>query len=324
VSQAPDPIQQELRRAAFDLRATSVAKCLAAPIGCDGDAIRAHSVQNARVLDLLAEDGHVVALKLRVGKDDEILVDFDRIGRNLATTFTGLCNKHDAAIFSPLDTKPFDLANAEHLFLLAYRAVHFELHATINAATQVQGAYRKRVELGLDSAESPSPAGMLALERMFISHLTFQYKSELDAIYFARRFDRLQHDVVRLAVSSPTLAASAMCALGGRGEGREDAVRATINVLPLGLTESAAVFSYLPVDSGRARAHLSRILGSSNSLQKYELSRLLIAQCQNFVLRPSYVASWDLKKRELITKRFVDTVLEPDFSVGAADLMMFE
>jgi hypothetical protein len=38
--------------------------CLAPGIGCEAEAIRAHSVQNATTIELLQRDGHVVAPKL--------------------------------------------------------------------------------------------------------------------------------------------------------------------------------------------------------------------------------------------------------------------
>jgi hypothetical protein len=58
----------------------------------------------------------------------------------------------------------FDPGNPRHRFLVAYRATFHELHATCEAGSKVQSAYLERVKRGLDPKDSPSPAGMLALD----------------------------------------------------------------------------------------------------------------------------------------------------------------
>ena len=77
-------------------------KCLDPTLTCGNDAIKAHSVQNAAALSLIEEDNHVYELKMRIILGEPVCA-FQRVGRNIASTFTGLCGQHDAEIFRPID-----------------------------------------------------------------------------------------------------------------------------------------------------------------------------------------------------------------------------
>ena len=91
-------------------------------MNCNQEPIRAHSIQNSGVIDLIALGGHVVAFRPSYSSEG-LEVEFKLVGRNHASTFTGLCNEHDTKLFLPLDTKPLDVTDREQLFLLAYRSV---------------------------------------------------------------------------------------------------------------------------------------------------------------------------------------------------------
>ena len=97
----------------------------ASPETC-GQIIEAHTLQRAQIIRQLADSsGHVLGFyppelaspgRMRLRE----------IGINRASTFRGLCNKHDG-LFEPVEAKPFE-ASAEQCALLGYRAVLFELY----------------------------------------------------------------------------------------------------------------------------------------------------------------------------------------------------
>ena len=89
-------------------------KCLDVTMSCSHAAIRAHSVQNSTALSYIEEDGHVSELRLRI-ENDKPVCRFQRIGRNNASTFTGLCGTHDTELLKPIDTKPLNITDAEQL-----------------------------------------------------------------------------------------------------------------------------------------------------------------------------------------------------------------
>jgi hypothetical protein len=86
------------------------------------------------------------------------------VGRNNATTFTGLCGKHDHELFNSIETGPIEVADHRHLFLLAYRTVLFEAHSSRKAAVDTQLSFLKAVERNLYPKDDFSRPGMFAAE----------------------------------------------------------------------------------------------------------------------------------------------------------------
>ena len=307
----------------FKLANWQYRKCFAVPPHCSRPPIRAHSVQNAQVLDLLARDGHVTGITRRINSEGGPVIEFGDVGRNFATTFAGLCAEHDRATFAPIDRELFDPGNPQHRFLVAYRATFHELHATCEAGSKVQSAYLERVKRGLDPKDSPSPAGMVALDFMIRAYETYMYKTAFDAAYLSSDFAGIAHDVIDIRTSRPTVAACALFSQYGVDRHDGEAVRVCLNILPLTATRSVAVFAYLPADAPLAREMLKPILLSAGEQQKYELSRRLLNSCGNFVLAPAYFDSWSDRKRAVVREYFVRTILEEDMTYHDPDLLLF-
>lgn len=306
----------------FRLKAAEFPRCFAAPPPCRNPGIRAHSVQNARCLDLIVVDGHLVSPTIRLDAAKGPLVELARVGRKQATTFSGLCAKHDRDIFAPIETANLDPENPEHRFLLAYRTTFYEVHATCAAAWQIQMGYQKRTELGFDPKDQPSRAGMVAVDRMIVAYETYRYKEHLDRAFLEGDFAILDHDMIMLQVARPTVASSALFSLDHLLRG-DDVVRVCLTILPLEPERTVVLFSYLRADAPLARGELARVLTSSGAHQKYELSRRLLNNCHNFALSPRYVASWSTAKRRVITDFYVRTVLHDDLEFEDPDLLLF-
>lgn len=291
-------------------------------MGCTATAIRAHSLQNSRVLDLLVHHGHVTTLAKKIDKGNRPKIFFDDLGRNQATTFSGFCSEHDAEIFRPIDTKAFCLADPEHLFLVAYRAVARELHAVIEGGVKIQSGYLKRVELGLDSGDEPGHAGMLAIEHMIKAHQMYLHKQSFDDVWVSKQYDRIVHDVIKIGHEEATVAVCSLFSIDGVTRDG-DWVRVALNVLPLNRKESAAVFSYLPEDAALAHASLGLILTSDGYYQKYLLSKLILNNCENFVVSPAYYANWSAEKREAVTDYFTQTLFTGNIKIENEHLYLF-
>jgi hypothetical protein len=274
---------------------------------CPEVAIRAHSIQNSRVFDLVSDQHHVTMFRARFSKEGPT-VELKKIGRNLASTFTGFCAHHDASIFRRLDTEPLDTTDIEQLFLLAYRSVSRELHSTIEGAVKLQGAYQDRVARGVDDGNVPTPAGMEAITRMIVAWRTHRYRSEeFDQLFATGAFDQLEHDVIEMDRQKPVLAASCLFSLDEVQVG-DDCARVVLNVLPISSHKTIAIFSFANKDAVKARLALDRTISSTGAYQKYELSKLLIDRTENFVLSPNHVASWQADKLEAIKSAFQTTL----------------
>ena len=250
-------------------------------------------------------------------------MQFAEFGRNLATTFAGLCSKHDSELFAPIETQAVQLSEPQHLFLLAYRAVVYELHATCAAASLVHASYLKRVELGFDPKDQPTRLGVFTTERMMIAYETFMYKVSFDELYLAGTYDGIEHDVMMLEGQQPTVAASALFDLDGAENAERDSVRVCLSLFPLDHRTTVAVFSYRPIDAPIARSHLQRVLAATGDHQKYELSRILLNHCSNFVLSPAHFESWTERKRAVVKEYFTKTILRGNLDYEHPDLNVF-
>jgi hypothetical protein len=79
----------------FKKQKKSFESCLHPSLTCKRPPIRAHSIQNQRVLELIQQNGHVIMPRYKIKGDNSVL-EFERLGRNQASTFTGLCSDRGA------------------------------------------------------------------------------------------------------------------------------------------------------------------------------------------------------------------------------------
>lgn len=89
------------KRFFFDAQRRNFSRCMPPTLACNEKPIRAHSIQNARVIELIQSDGHVMMPRYRI-KDDKPVLELVKISRNEASTFTGLCGTHDREIFNAI------------------------------------------------------------------------------------------------------------------------------------------------------------------------------------------------------------------------------
>lgn len=173
-------------------------------------AIKAHSIQNHGVLRELAEESHVIIINSIQDSENGPKLDFQKVGCNKATTFTGLCNEHDTLLFLPIDTKPIEISNQEHLFLLAYRSVLRELHAQCRNAIALQNFYINGVELGyFDHKEKDYPM-MSATNWLLGAHGFYNFACLWGEVYLSQNFEQIQHQIIKIPNTKPTFAVSSV------------------------------------------------------------------------------------------------------------------
>lgn len=309
-----------LLRAFYEVRKSKFAKCIGFP-GCQEPAIRAHSVQNSRVLDLLVDADHVLSPAVEFDKDSGPRILLDRVGRNSATTFTGLCSTHDSEFFRPIDYEVLDPTSLEHRSLLAWRASLFESHATMAVAAQMQQMYHERVKLGLDSKDSPSPAGLFAVHQMHEAWKVFRWRADLDIARLEGRPLPLLHESLVLDVAEPTVAASALFVVGLR-KNPNDFRCVTLNVLPISPTKTWALFSFKARDRREVLKVIRRVIDAPAHNIKYQLSRLILQRSQNFVLAPRFVQSWPESRMATVLHFFERTMVETEIGFDSPDLQL--
>jgi hypothetical protein len=285
-------------------------RCLAPTWDCELPAIRAHSIQNSRIIDRLAEDGHVSMIKAKVHPKEFPFPSFERVGRNKATTFEGFCAGHDRDIFQRIDLGPLEAMDPEQLFLLAYRAASRELHTKMVVAYRTQGAYIKSGEMGITRRHATHELGQLATQRMLETWLLFRYRSHFDEDLVNRRFNRLHHRTIKLVCSRPTIAVSSIFAVDDPSPGAVDAPLVTFSILPVENRRTVVIFSWRIEDEQAVSAWRRRVLPSAASPKslRRRLSRLILEKCENVVFAPSAVETFSPEERTRMLEFYISTL----------------
>lgn len=91
---------------------------------CSGNIIKAHAIQNNRVLSKLAVNGMVQTMD---GVSNLMFQDAQSKGRKIATIFTGFCAYHDKTLFQEIEDREFE-AKPKQIFLYTYRTFAWHYH----------------------------------------------------------------------------------------------------------------------------------------------------------------------------------------------------
>ncbi len=268
---------------------------------CGNKASAAHSIQNNGTLSELSHRGHVYVIETRpmIGERPD-LPDFEKRGRNQATTFKGLCNPHDSELFRPIDNNPLNLGDPEHVFLLTYRSALKEAHTSEHSRRATASVYDDLRRDGvlppssrLDAAAAAKPgedADALMLE-----------KRKMDDLHLVRGHGKVSHEVVTLTARSPSLAVSGFFS-AGYTSGRER--WCALNVFPAN-GEHLMVFSYRSFNELAVRSAFLNRLGAVKGRDRERLaSRLILEHSSNFVVRPSLVEAYSPAQRSAIRNYF--------------------
>ncbi len=144
--------------------------------------MKAHSIQNTRVLGRLVRDNHIWIINNDV---NNIGPEFKLVGRNQATTFTGFCNEHDVKIFAPIEKENLYSGTEEQHFLYAYRSFARSYHKKLE---ELKGKSYILSEFELDEHFQ---AGFE--KQKFIINKDFDYyKTEFDDILLSKKYHKLE------------------------------------------------------------------------------------------------------------------------------------
>jgi hypothetical protein len=191
----------------------------------------------------------------------------------------------------------------------------------MEGAMKIQSAYNWRVNAGLDSGDGPSTAGMCSVGHLMKACWTYLYKERFDRVQSHSRFNEISHSIIHLDHKRATVAVGSLYSVD-EVLLTDDVLRIVLNVIPISHKETFVVFSYLTVHANKAQEHLSRVLSANGHHQKYEVSKLILNNCENFVLSPAYYDTWSQKKVETVIRYFMQT-LKSDATVDNEHLYLF-
>lgn len=296
-------------------------KCLWHTEDCTEAPIRAHAVQNSGALDQIAEDGHVMMVGAEI-KEEGIHLKFDKIGRNKATTFTGLCSTHDTELFRPIDLNPIDQSNSEHLFLIAYRSVLKEFHSNLQSASKVQSIFLKGVELG-EFVED----GMEMMNATMQLASAFQFYTTVQAyrsIFTSKDWDALKHVTLSIKTPYPPLAATGVfLPIEVEDEFDPDSPSLLVfNIIPQA-DELLLFFTWHTENDAAMHAAIDPIAEATDDHQLYLLSKFILKYTETFVLRPSTYASFSEDQIFAMQKYFAANALHERDEWNDKQLFLF-
>lgn len=91
---------------------------------CNGHIVKAHAIQNNRILTKLAVNGLVQTMD---GVSNIFFQDAQSKGRKIATTFSGFCEYHDKTTFQDIEDCEFQRSDKQ-VFLFTYRTFAWHYH----------------------------------------------------------------------------------------------------------------------------------------------------------------------------------------------------
>lgn len=300
-------------------------RCFWPEESCSETAIRAHSIQNSGVLDLLCHNDHVIMPQLGINIDTGPFLKFEEVGRNKATTFTGLCDKHDSKLFEPIDKNDFDQKNSEHLFLLSYRSVLRELHTKMKSAVDIQSQYMRGGDLGRFNTDSTDQPMMMATVGLMEAYAFYLYKFEYDRYYLKKSFGQIVHRVDFIENLGPSIAVSSVFSFIDNMrliQDRKDQKCISLNIFPYN-DGVFVIFSYRKDQTIHLGPYIDRILQAERHYKLYLISKLVLMYCENLVISPIFFDNLPEKRKYLIKDFFMNNIWGEKNDCENAELYLF-
>lgn len=291
--------------------------------------IKAHSIQEKRVLEQVAVEGHVYMFQ---GMKQRGLV---RVGIHTATRFTGFCAEHDNMLFDAVDIgehKSLDFQNPEHVARLSLRAVAREYWNKLNS----QKLFRMLMEMSANSAVqdisqflnvTPDDAEQSLEYTRFVS-LARLRGSDVAVERIGRQFHSLLYQLEigkfhlskfrTLSINAPLRIAAAshfppeFDLRGNRQVLKHpgvDLAEVTLNIVPDG-ARTAVLFMWHKRFDPLLKPFIATVEDLPLSKKTLVLSQMLLMQCENMALSPKTVESWNESERAAVEGLFAKTLDE--------------
>ncbi|QGM30152.1 hypothetical protein GI482_07080 [Bacillus sp. N3536] len=274
---------------------------------CSEKIIKAHSIQNNRILNRLARNGNLYLIKINPNSF-EFELTFKTVGRGAATTFMGFCGHHDNLLFEPIEEKNY-IGNKQQHFLFAYRAFSFEFH--------------KKME-SLNATKSIANIKPSFLEnQIYLERLENQELGIKDALKQKNSFDNalLVEDYEIIETVSWIFDGTAKIAVSSgffieydinghvlnNLELKEEHMKLLMfSVVPLEDDRTVVLFSWLKKDSEFYEGFREQLLSLKRVEQIQMLNNLIPAYCENTVYNPNYIDQWE----ENVKQEYLDVYME--------------
>lgn len=278
---------------------------------CSGNIVKAHSIQNNRILKQVGRNGEIYMVK-SVITAQSFRLKFKLIGRKVATTFTGFCGFHDKMLFQPIEDTDY-VGSKQQQFLFAYRVFSFEYHKKMEA----QNTSKKRLD------DKPS----LVKNKRYMASLEGYDLAIRDNTRHKEIFDQAllnQHyDIVEtVSFSLECTAILAACSgffleydLNGKkvnhlGDSRNEMKLLMVNIFPNG-TSTVVLFSWLKEHSSTYNEFKEQLLGLKTEEVIQLLNNLIPSYSENVVYSPYFIDNWNENEKKNYLQVFQQSINNP-------------
>ncbi len=314
-------MNNKFKKSFHDILNIKTSKCLFPGNNCNKSSIKAHSIQNAKVFELLNRDGHLIGLKSKTDKFLNPIFSFTEIGRNKASIFEGLCKEHDIELFKIIDNNHFDSTNIEQLFLIAYRSILKELHESNTKAVKYQLSYRHLIDSKLLRGDIPTKAGLISTQMLIDFYNTQEYKNLFDNALQEREFEYLTHWIFKIETKCAVIACSQLFSVDSV-RFKDTVLRLVLNVFPFSSSKTYVIFSSSKDEKQLAEDYLTKCLHSNSFALNYEISKLILWNSDNFFINPDHYNSWSDSKKDSILDYALETIFN-DIDKDNIDFYLF-
>ncbi len=287
------PLKREFQKL---LKRSRVKKCLHPnKKDCSERIIKAHSIQNNKILSKISEEGKVMMIYHDNSSFNENL---EPIGKGKANTFFGFCSKHDTNLFSEIENKDYVLGNLKQEFLFAYRALAKE----IIAKETLRNLYNLLIK------EHSAPVSEI-LEETEVSLKDLDYeKSVLDKCLENSNFENIETKVIiwdkeyMFAISSifDLILDLKNNQVNNLSDLSKHPKPIFLTIFPQ-MGKTYVLISYLKENSKDFKFLKEQILDVPEDEQKRLISWIICLYCENFAISPKIWREFD----PLAKKRFI-------------------
>lgn len=280
---------------------------------CSKKLIKAHSIQKAKILNCIAENGMVISADVRTLFYTN---QFNEVGVNSASTFFGFCSNHDISIFSEIENNDYNASN-EHNFLHGYRACALEYVKKRESLCRLMGLIKNFRNTRYMASLSPA---LLGTKQAVIDLKTIIdiFSNELIKSRQSRKFSKIETNTFELSFES-LIAVNSVLTIKYDFQGNliNDLNDFSTTPAPIFLSvfpqtgKTFILFSWLARNSEIYQGIISKLNSFSDSELELYFSKLIIEHCENLFMSPIKYKRISKETRSKIVSKFIESINNP-------------
>jgi hypothetical protein len=305
-----------------------------APEDCSDRIIAAHSVQKRVGLRAIEEDGHVLSFLSAIGRNfgDADAISPERIGVSRASTFRGFCEKHDAALFRPIETQKWH-PTKDNAFLFSFRAVCYEYYAKLSA--EEIGKWQKTwIDRGKDFQDQIADQQLIedCLTGIRLGIADGEgWKRKYDTMYKSGDYTEYRFLSIAFRPALPLVSCGGIhieSDFNGRLlqkiiSSAQTYEHMTLNITPLD-DASIAVLGWAGEPNGPSYEFVASLLAQPSNRLSHAITRLAFESVENTFLRQDWWENLPIATQSAIRKRALRAIAHPADCLMEDELDLFQ